>query len=322
MSSPPSPELAGRFRSDLEAFVPAPERLGIAVSGGADSLALLLLASAAFSGRVSAATVDHGLRAENAEEAEYVALICAALRVPHAILTVSVAEGGEGVQGEARRARYSALRGWAEAGGIPLIATGHHADDQAETLLMRLQRGSGLSGLSAIRPVRPEGPRVRIVRPLLQWSREDLVSVVRASGIAHVEDPSNADPRFDRAAMRSFLAGNPQFRAERLARSAASLREAEEALEWTASRLWEERVSVEEGRIRFTPGNLPAELVRRILLRILAHFALAPAPRGEEVARLAATLNGGGSANLAGVRCEGGADWAFQPEPPRRASKG
>ncbi|MCP6390816.1 tRNA(Ile)-lysidine synthetase, partial [Klebsiella pneumoniae] len=81
--------------------------------------------------------------------------ICTTLQVPHATLTVSVPSGGEGLQGEARRVRYAALQGWAEANGIALLLTAHHADDQAETLLMRLARGSGLSGLAGVRSARP-----------------------------------------------------------------------------------------------------------------------------------------------------------------------
>ena len=140
------PALVSRFSQDLAALRPPQGGLGLAVSGGPDSLALLLLASEALPGQVEAATVDHGLRAESAAEAEAVAQICATLGVPHAILTVEVATGN--VQAEARRARYAALGGWLAARDLAALATAHHADDQAETLLLRLNRAIGVAGLA------------------------------------------------------------------------------------------------------------------------------------------------------------------------------
>ena len=141
----PSRELVARFRRDAEALAPGFARLGVAVSGGPDSLALLLLAQAAFPGLVEAATVDHRLRPESTIEALHVEDICARLGCPHAILDVEVPDGPAGLQAEARGARYRALGLWAEARGLPHVATAHHADDQAETVLMRLQRGSAHS---------------------------------------------------------------------------------------------------------------------------------------------------------------------------------
>src|SRR5215204_5119211 len=111
-------DLVERFRRDLETLAGSGPALAVAVSGGPDSLALLLLASAAFPGRVSAATVDHGLRPESADEAEAVAAICGRLGVPHRILTVAVVRAGEGLQAAARDARYSALARWMEAEGL------------------------------------------------------------------------------------------------------------------------------------------------------------------------------------------------------------
>src|SRR5688500_15943923 len=105
--------LVSRFRSDLEAVAGSdPGRFAVAVSGGPDSLALLLLAHAAFPGRVEAATVDHGLRAGSAAEAETVARLCGERGIPHHILSAVVAPAGEGLQAAARAARYSALAAW------------------------------------------------------------------------------------------------------------------------------------------------------------------------------------------------------------------
>ena len=127
--------------------------LGLAVSGGGDSLALLLLAHAALPGRVKAATVDHGLRQESADEADRVARYCAELGVAHTTLTVSVARGN--TQEQARKASYAALGDWAKENDLGALATAHQMDDQAETFLMRLNPlGSGQASpsLAALAP--------------------------------------------------------------------------------------------------------------------------------------------------------------------------
>ncbi|MBA3678295.1 MAG: tRNA lysidine(34) synthetase TilS [Sphingosinicella sp.] len=311
-----------RFRANLERLVGAtPAKLGIAVSGGPDSLALLLLACAAFPAGVEAATVDHGLRAESAGEADLVAVICDRIGCPHSILPVRVEPGGEGIQGEARRARYAALEDWADRCGIGLVATAHHADDQAETILMRLQRGSGLSGLAGIRSARPLGSAL-LIRPLLDWTRDELSEIVRAARVEAADDPSNRDVRFDRVAMRNFLAENPQFDPRRLARSASSLAEANEALDWAAGQLFDDRVRRDGEALILDPAALPPELARRLLLRLLAETVpQSTSPRGEEVQRLARKLQSGATLTLAGVKCIGGTFWRFETEAPRRAKR-
>lgn len=310
----PNPELVARFRSDTEALTgAAPARLGVAVSGGPDSLALLLLAHAAFPGRVAAATVDHGLRPESGAEAAFVAGICAGLGVPHSILAAGDAIAGN-VQSAARALRYRLLARWAEDEGAAWLLTAHHRDDQAETLIMRLQRGAGLSGLSGIRATaRIAGAAV--ARPLLGWPRAALAGLVAGAGLVPVDDPSNADERYDRARLRRRLAGAPWIDAAACARSAAALAEADSALDWTAGRLIAERVRREGEATLFDPAGIPAELRRRILLHILG---AADPPRGDALQRLLAALEGGGTATLAGVKCEGGALWRFTPAPARR----
>src|SRR3546814_259092 len=164
---------ARRVRSDALAHWAAD--LGVAVSGCSHGVALVRRAHAVLPGWVEAATVDHVLRPESLDEALYVGEICAVLDCPHAILPVAVPNGPAGLQAEARRVRYDALAHWAAERGIGAIATAHHADDQAETLLMRLQRGSGIAGLSGIRAIRHEGD-LAIVRPLLGWTKADRKS--------------------------------------------------------------------------------------------------------------------------------------------------
>lgn len=318
----PAPELVESFRADLEALTGARDRIGVAVSGGADSFALLLLAAAAYPGHVHAATVDHGLRPESAAEAEHVTGICAKLGCPHEALKVDVASRGEGLQGEARRSRYAALAAWADARGIDFICTAHHAEDQAETVLMRLQRGSGVSGLAGIRPSRLEGS-VRIVRPLLSWSRADLAKIVVEAGVEVIADPSNLDERFDRVSMRRFLGDHPQFQPARLARSAAAIREADEALKWVADELAEDRCTSQGGEWRIDASGLPRAVRRRLLARAIAQVreacGIEPEWTGsEDVEGLLATIEAGNTGTLAGIKASGGPVWHIRAAPPRR----
>jgi tRNA(Ile)-lysidine synthase len=321
MTSAPPTELVLRFRRDTEALAGEVERLALAVSGGPDSLALLLLAHAAYPGAALAATVDHGLRPESAEEAAAVAGLCSALGVPHRILATRVERSGEGLQAAARAARYSALAGWMEGEGLGLLLTAHHADDQAETLLMRLNRGSGVAGLAGVRAARPvpgSGGKLRLCRPLLGWRRRELETIVAAAGIEPARDPSNDDEAFDRARLRRQMSEAPWLDAAALARSAALLAEAEMALEWTAARLFEARSEAGEGKVVLRPNGLPPELVRRLVLRCLRLVAPTARPRGDQLAALAERLRAGGSATLCGVKATGGEEWRFERAPPRR----
>ena len=321
----PSPDQVERFRRACETLVDVPERIGLAVSGGPDSLALLLLAAAAFPERVHAATVDHRLRKESTIEALHVEDVCARLGCRHSILDVSVPDGPAGLQGEARRVRYAALADWAAAQRLCHVATAHHADDQAETLLMRLQRGSGLAGLSGVRPVRRMGD-ILILRPLLGWTKAELVHLVGTAGVEPIDDPSNADPRFDRTTAREFLRNNPRFQPQRLARAASALREADEALEWAAAELAEDRITAAGGELRLDPAGLPRELKRRLLARAIAtlretHGLEPEATVSQDVEGLLATLEQGGAGTMAGLMARGGQCWHLRLAPPRRPTR-
>ncbi|MFL6858420.1 MAG: tRNA lysidine(34) synthetase TilS [Allosphingosinicella sp.] len=307
-------EAVHRFARDLAALVPAPAGpLAVAVSGGPDSLALLLLAEAAFPGRVRAATVDHRLRPESAGEAAFVARICADRGIPHDILDASVARAGEGLQAAAREARYAVLTAWMRERGLAWLLTAHHADDQAETLLMRLNRGSGVAGLAGIRARTPFDDAV-LVRPLLGWRRDELAALVRVEGLTPIDDPSNADPAYDRVRVRRRLAEAPWLDPAALARSAAALAEAEEALTAAAATLAAERLRRDGAGWRLDPRGLPREILRRLVTAALTGAA----PRGEQVSALLADLEAGRTVTLAGVKCSGGAEWRFAPAPPRR----
>jgi tRNA(Ile)-lysidine synthase len=277
---------------------------------------MLLLAEAAMPGRYEVATVDHGLRPESADECAMVARTCADRGVPCEVLPVHVAAGN--VQAEARAARYAALAEWAMRRGLSAIATAHHADDQAETLLMRLNRGSGVSGLAGVRERAAIPPLpVPVVRPLLAFRRAELAAVLAASGLVAVQDPSNANDRFDRARLRKALAESPWLDPLALAASAAHLAAADDALDWAAAREWNERVVGAEDGFRYRP-LAPKAVAMRVMARIVADFG--GRARGQDLARLLDRLEAGESGNVAGVlaTAEGG-DWLFRREPPRRA---
>lgn len=288
----------------------------MAVSGGPDSVALLLLARAALPGAVRAATVDHGLRSESAGEAGWVGELCGKFGIPHAVLQVEVPVGNR--QAGARDARYRALADWARGRGLAGIATAHHADDQAETLLMRLNRGSGVAGLAGIRSRSAGlGGEVPVVRPLLGWRREELEAIVAAAGITPLRDPSNDDPDFDRVRIRRALADADWLETGAIARSAACLADANEALDWAAEEEWNTRVEALHDAVRYSP-RAPRAIRLRVLARAIA--LLGGRARGAAVAELESRLAAGEGGTLGGVLVRprpGG--WVLTREPPRRS---
>ena len=166
-------------------------KVAVGVSGGADSLALVLLLDELLrpQGRqVIALTVDHGLREESATEAAYVAKLMAEHEIEHHILVWQGEKPSTGIEEAARDARYALLRGWCQANGVEILCVAHHQQDQAETFLMRLQRGSGVTGLCGMAEVN-ELDGVSIVRPLLNISSECLKNYLQLRNISWVEDP-------------------------------------------------------------------------------------------------------------------------------------
>lgn len=182
--------------------------IGVAVSGGGDSMALLALLhrwGTPKSRTIFAATVDHGLRPEARAEADFVAKWCSARGIQHRTLTIPSLSGSGNLQASARNARYEALVDWADSvQRFMTVLTAHTMDDQAETVLMRLARGSGAEGLAGMDPVR-WWQGVKWIRPLLGFRRTDLREWLREEGVPWIEDPSNDDTRFDRIKARQAL---------------------------------------------------------------------------------------------------------------------
>jgi tRNA(Ile)-lysidine synthase len=277
------------------------ETILVAVSGGADSVALLHLMSSLAEPwriRLHVVHVDHQLRAGSTADAEFVRALAERFGLPFDVATVSVDRRGS-LEAAARAARYAALESWAARVGAERIAVGHTADDQAETVLMRLVQGAGVRGLSGIAPVRG-----RIIRPLIELRRSALEAELRRAGLSWVEDETNRDPKFLRNRIRHELlpllsdSYNPEV-ATALVRVAALARETVTALDQAAQaeleRLaaWSDRgATLRLEALRALSRPVAAEVLRRAAarlgsrapLRAWAHRGLArvlakPAPR-------------------------------------------
>lgn len=243
-------------------------------------MALALLAdqwARAHGGAVLALTVDHGLRPEAAEEARTVGRWLAACGIAHAVLTHEGPRPAANLQAEARALRYRLLLDRCRAEGIAHLLTAHHQEDQAETLLLRLGRGSGLNGLAAMAPI-TETPEARILRPLLPVPRADLAETCRAAGQGWVDDPSNRDTRHARVRARSLRpaleAADIGLTPARLAETAARLDRARAAQDEAVAGLLAAAVTAHPlGFAVLEPGrleNAPEEVALRALARVLA----------------------------------------------------
>lgn len=251
-------------------------RVGLAVSGGGDSTALMLLAADWAPGagaELHVATIDHGLRPEAAREAEQVAALCREVGIPCQVLRWQGWDRRGNLQDAARRARKALLSGWAAERGIATILTGHTRDDQAETVLLRLARGSGVDGLAGIAPVTVENG-LRWVRPLLGVGREELRDWLRARGAGWIDDPSNDDPRFDRVRarqMRDQLA-TLGLTAGRLADTAERMRAAAEVLARVTADHARRLVTEDRGDLLVDRDGLfaaPSDIVTRLMAAAL-----------------------------------------------------
>ena len=284
----------GPLMAPFEPFEPAP-RIAVAVSGGADSLALALLLEgwvSARDGGIVALVVDHGLRAGSAAEARRVASRLEALGVENHVLTWRGTKPRSGRQAAARAARYDLLCAWCRRHGVLHLATGHHQDDQGETLLLRLGRGSGLDGLAGMPSVR-EMADLRLLRPLLSVPKARLEAALRARDMSWVEDPTNRDPAYARSRLRRL---RPELdalglTAPRLAAAAGHLGRGRAALERSVAALLARAVALDPaGYAWLEPAVLrpaDAEIGERALARVLMVVGGGSyAPRLERLRRL------------------------------------
>ncbi|PTS76217.1 tRNA lysidine(34) synthetase TilS [Sphingomonas sp. HMWF008] len=326
-----------RFRADFASALGRPvgadERLALAVSGGPDSMAMLALAHAAFPGQVVAATVDHRLRAASADEAAMVAGWCEAAGVAHTILIVEDEIGTSAVQARARERRYALLLRWTVESGAHCLATAHHADDQAETFLMRAARGSGVAGLAGIRARQTRAvSNVAVVRPLLHWRVAELRALAVGQGLPFVDDPSNADAHYDRTRFRALLRDTPWLDPAQIAKSAAYAAEADATLREIEAWLWQTRKVVPIGvddpdfQSWLDIADLPRELKRRMCrsaidsVRSVNGITRPAFGDSANIESLLDALEAGRSATQAGIMVSVKDNvWRFAEEPPRRS---
>lgn len=261
----------------------------VAVSGGPDSVALLaLLAEWASEGcpRLLAVTVDHGLRPEAAQEALVVAELCARLGVEHRTRRWLGDKPQTALQEKARAARYALVAQEARAFGATAIVTAHTADDQAETLLMRMAAGSGLAGLAGMAP-RGSVNGIVLARPLLGVGKSRLVATCGARGLSFVRDPSNDDPRFTRIRWRRLLPDLAEagLSAGRLGQLARRLARADDALNRLALRALAAVPAGGDAAPRWFDFARLCQEPEEIVIRSLA-LALAAAQDGDEEAEV------------------------------------
>jgi len=289
------------------------EKIGIAVSGGADSMALLSAAALCWPGQVEAATVDHRLRSGARAEAEMVAQWCAQQQLPHAILTVQEALVGN-LQASARAARYVLLADWQAERGLSWLMTAHQADDQIETILLRLSRGAGVGGLASVR-----GRRGQILRPLLGERRADLRNWCLSRSVPFIDDPSNEDARFDRVRMRQALAENDLIDVRGLARSVDALADADAALAWMTQEIAAQSLRLDAESATLNRTDLPTEILRRLLLWMIDHVnPQADKPRGPSIDQALVQLLDAKMVALADCIVKGGDVWVMRRAPARK----
>lgn len=270
--------------------------LVIAISGGPDSTALLALAARWVTRlksrrrrapKLIAVTVDHGLRADAAREAAAVKRLALSFGVTHRTLRWRGKKPGSALQEAARYARYRLLAQAAAEAGYAHVLTAHTLDDQAETVLFRLARGSGLLGLAGMAPVAPlphdmsagDDAGIALVRPLLRVSKDRLSATLKAARLPFSDDPTNRDLRFTRPRLRLLMPmlAHEGLDARGLARFATRMRRAETAIEFAvdaarqalAPAPWPDRKAIVFETTLF--AALPAEVALRLLGRAVAH---------------------------------------------------
>lgn len=239
------------------------EVIAAGVSGGADSLALIFRLeewAKANNRKVVALTVDHGLRVESGQEALYVADLMKQYGIEHHILVWEGSKPTKGIEAEARAVRYQLLGKWCQENQVKVLATGHHQRDQAETFLLRLQRGSGLSGLSGILPV-SNRDGLMIIRPQLENTPQELKDFLIAKGIAWVEDPSNQCEDFQRVKIRNYL---PQLEKE-IGISVECLAGTADVLARTRAYMEEQVEQVVRDNVRYLEKNCGAIVSKKSL---------------------------------------------------------
>ena len=316
----PADALVRQVREGLSPRMP--DRLGLAVSGGGDSLAMLHLFHEICRDsetRLHVVTVDHGLRDGSRGEAEAVARQSAALGLPHEILTWSGWDQRGNMQHEARNARLRLISDWAHRLDIDTVALAHTADDQAETMLMRLARRAGVDGLAGMAEKRIQNG-VCWMRPLLGIRRSHLRDYLTARGVSWTDDPSNENLAFDRVKARKALGVLAELGidADTLSEVARNMAIARDALNWTSFGVLRDLGKPFDGAAVMCARRLraqPIEIQRRLLIHGLRWIRGSTyPPRRDALCELMKALRGASAATVDGCHAlqHGGHVWIFR----------
>lgn len=299
-----------------------PKRLGVAVSGGGDSVALLaVLVSFARKNDVDlhVITVDHGVRPEAKAEIAFVGELCARWKVHHDVAEWTGWQGRGNFQAAAREGRYALMADWASARRIAHIALGHTADDQAETFLMHLARGAGVDGLSAMAPRRIDRG-ITWIRPFLQAERATLRDFLISEALQWCEDPSNENRDYQRIKARDALMALAPLgiSTESLVQVAENMAKAREALSWQTFIAARDIVTLHHGIVAMDKRAFlaqPQEIGRRVVARSVQWVSgSAYGPRGPAVARTLGAIRAGTTTTLDGcqISVKDGIVWVFR----------
>lgn len=296
------PDIAAGFSKTMERLgVDRGDPIAVAVSGGADSMALAHLLGQWSAGELHILTVDHGLRVEARDEARLVARFAKSIGAKYKKFKWMNRKSDKSIQENARAARYQMMADYCLLKSIPYLLTAHHADDQTETVLFRLAKGSGLDGLRGIEEKSAYDRNVNLLRPLLHVTHEDCVALCRREDVAWAEDPSNQSEKYMRGRMRASRAvlEREGLTAERVEQLTRRIDRALNFIEYAVDEYQKKLILISESnRIVFKWsefGAAPDEVIVRLLQRTIARLGASTAygPRLEDVERLAARMTDG-----------------------------
>lgn len=290
-----------KFKEEISSLLPLKKqpKVAVAVSGGSDSLALAILLNKILQesgGELFCITIDHGLRENSAIEAIKVKKLLKRHNIKQEIISWIGEKPKANLQEEARVIRYKLLTDYCHQHGIVYLATGHQQNDQAENFLIRADHGSGVYGLAGI-PRLTEFNNIKIIRPLLEFNKDELQEFLRNENIEWIEDPSNQNERFTRVKFRKLLNQYPEW-ISKLSNISRNLSKAKDCIEYMLTKAMKELVEFnQDGKVSIDLAafnQLPQEIRFRILAKTLQDIGLdKKMARGERIERLIAKIAAG-----------------------------